>query len=733
MQVPAIEAPSVEEQPLPGRAYPRFSEEVQGGAFGESLAAGVNRVSQAATEEQTRVKTQNDQLRVIDANSQLEAARDGLLYGRDGKSGVQNLRGKDAINLPQTFLPEYDKIAQGINDTLTPDQQRMFAPHVSTTRNALELGLNRYEFQQSQVLANEIYKNSSEQAINSAALNWRDPMALGKARLDLKGVVSIKAQHEGWGSIDDPTSIAGVELQNKMAQLHAGVIDAMLSDGQADKARAYFESNKGEFSGKEQLQVEKQIHGGEIQQTAAGILSAYQQSRESGAQALTGLEHSGLNAEDQMKVTALVARGREDLADMRQQSPSIRAQIDKLNDDIAGNTAGPQSLGLVDSLWEKGALTDNQRAVKRSEVLRSQRVGSQNTEDVAYVQDAYDKGTPLDPVSDRRKVNLFLAETTMGQAPGTPAFNNAAVAVAQRVQVVPDAVFDYARTQLSGGTDADAGRAAQLLASVQRAAPRAYAEQIDAKTKALTAMIAPAIEAGADPESVVEKARKVADLSPQDRKYLADRWNDVMGKEKGRLTENVNWIRAGLADDPHYTTPGRFWGRDSGSVPQVPATMAAEFNSLSRLYFDYTGGNMEQAHALALNDLKGTWGVTEVNGKRELMKYAPERMVPGLTADAIREKIASEGYGAARLTEYPGLTASTNGRLWGLSEPDQWGSWDAVMGGDGRPYRFELPQPDPNRLSFEHELEHYEDEERLRAKQERERFAVEHPIRQPGF
>ena len=80
--VPTLEAPTVQEEPLPGRAFPRLDTNVPEAAFGSTLAAGIERASEAGVQQQAVEKRQNDQLRVIDANTQLEAAKTAIVAAR---------------------------------------------------------------------------------------------------------------------------------------------------------------------------------------------------------------------------------------------------------------------------------------------------------------------------------------------------------------------------------------------------------------------------------------------------------------------------------------------------------------------------------------------------------------------------------------------------------------------------------------------------------------------------
>lgn len=245
--VPNLEEPSVQAEPLPGRAYPRVQDTVDEAAFGSPVAQGLSALSSAETEEQTKQKNENDQLRVIDANTQLEAGRNALLYGTvDPQTGQRtggafSLHGTDAIDLPNKFLPEYQKLASQISSTLTPDQQRLFQAHVAAGQNELDLGLNRYENEEANRLAGQVYTNGANQAVESASVGWRDPLAIGKSRADIKALVAMQGSREGW-----PADEQAAQTQKLLAQMHYSVVDRMLTDGNPQAALRYFVGTKGE-------------------------------------------------------------------------------------------------------------------------------------------------------------------------------------------------------------------------------------------------------------------------------------------------------------------------------------------------------------------------------------------------------------------------------------------------------------------------------------------------------
>lgn len=268
--VPTLEAPNVQEEPLPGRPFPRMQESVEEGAFGGPIGQGLEHVSQAVVAQQAKEKQQNDQLRIIDADTQLKSYSNTLLYGTPDQNGAMqggafSLRGADAINLQNKYLPQYDQFAANLNASLTPDQQRVFSRHTAETRGEIDLHLSRYEFEQSNTLADEIYSNATKTTIQSAASGWRDPAVLARTQQDILGLTKMQGQREGW-----TPDIESAHLRDTMSQLHSEMITSMVASGATTQARNYLYQNFQGFDAKAGETAQRMIMAAEEHQDVVG-------------------------------------------------------------------------------------------------------------------------------------------------------------------------------------------------------------------------------------------------------------------------------------------------------------------------------------------------------------------------------------------------------------------------------------------------------------------------------
>lgn len=298
--VPNLETPAVQAEALPGRANPRIDTDAPAG--GTQLAQGLDAVANAGVgaemkrqseqeAESSRLKAQWDNLRVIDADTQLEAAKEAMLHGKRNADGTQtggaySFHGLDAMNMPARILPQYDQAALDISSKLSPDQQQLFYRSVANGKVELNKGLSQYEFQESNRLAGEIYKNGTLQTISSASVGWRDPDAIQKARANLAGLVTMQGDRDGWSP-----ELREQEFATALAQMHFSVVDRMIADGKPGAALQYFKKirDTSELTGEQAKSLGSQIDSAIQQHTAQNQTAVSSQLRDVSAAAMNGL------------------------------------------------------------------------------------------------------------------------------------------------------------------------------------------------------------------------------------------------------------------------------------------------------------------------------------------------------------------------------------------------------------------------------------------------------------
>lgn len=434
------------------------------------------------------------------------------------------------------------------------------------------------------------------------------------------------------------------------------------------------------------------------------------QGARAGDRALQALDNNASLAPDvrddiRGKTNGLLSQLRQDQRNQHVQ------QIAQLDETIANGQAGAPERATAWALYDANAFDPDQLVSSLTSIDRSQKKAASDAALLAYGMKNFISSTPMDPKASEDKnavnavFNAIIAKappspgTALGAAlgaavPGTPGsdgYANTAVAVTQHTGIVPPDVISWGRANLVSADPKSAAAAANLLSRLDETNPSSFGYAVDdAKTRAMISTIANAVKAGTDPAAAVALARHNASLPQPQLEALKEQWRT--SKAQGSQSSALSSI---LSSDPAFK-PGWFTG-----VPQTPPLMAGQFDQLTRSYYNETGGNLSQARQLAAQDLKRSWGVSEVNGARELMQYAPEAMFPGLSAAVVRDDVARtvQDNAAAfdnvdpskvRLTATD-RTARTGGQDWALSVPDKFGAYDVVRGQDGNPLTYRLP------------------------------------------
>jgi hypothetical protein len=346
--------------------------------------------------------------------------------------------------------------------------------------------------------------------------------------------------------------------------------------------------------------------------------------------------------------------------------------------------AGDERIAL--SLHQSGVYTAEQTASKIgkiSDLLQQQ--SDANAGGVAF-QDAFDNSRRLDPeLGTNKKVkesaDLWFkgVTSTANLQPGSQEWQNVAAEAFDRTNILPPSVTAWARTALTGDDPKEGAAAAQTLARVgDIAAQRGIPYEIDAKTKAQTALIVKAVAAGVAPEKAFNLYKDI-DEQPESVRKL----NDEQYR-KGKVQElNQQSLVVAIND--------KFGGGFGG----IPDEVVADYNTLLHDYFIQTKGDVKAATKLATDDiLQSGWGITSVNGDKQWMKWAPEAL--GHDPAAVRldlEKAVGDKApdpSSIRLVPYRD-TETTHGQKWNVQYLDKDGMQQTVLGDNGRPLPYYLP------------------------------------------
>lgn len=249
--VPTDEIPTVQQDPLPGRAIPRFSDSASPADFGAGLGAGLEQLGadygDVQKAQERKAQADADRVVLAQANTKLSNWQNQASFqGTEANKGADaafRQTGLNAVDMPGKYLPQFDAQAAQISATMTPHQQSMFAERVATERDSFGLQLNRYEFEQGNREAVETFQNAKSTAIQSAALNYRDPESAARARDDIYNAGMSLATRVGQEKAYKEEGYA-----KDLDGLHESTVGAFLADGNTAGAQKYLDKWKGDLS-----------------------------------------------------------------------------------------------------------------------------------------------------------------------------------------------------------------------------------------------------------------------------------------------------------------------------------------------------------------------------------------------------------------------------------------------------------------------------------------------------
>ncbi|MCN7277766.1 hypothetical protein MLI18_000005, partial [Escherichia coli] len=186
-----------------------------------------------------------------------------------------------------------------------------------------------------------------------------------------------------------------------------------------------------------------------------------------------------------------------------------------------------------------------------------------------------------------------------------------------------------------------------------------------------------------------DRMKQMLSTAMRDKKYVAARATAAQNNASS-LTSFGSW-------SPDITDPGK-----------SNAAYQRDYQTIYDANFVQTGGDAEQAEKMTNAMIRTTWGVSTVNGKAEVMKYAPEALygvnngagnwIQGQWEQEKRE-LKSKSFGGPRsdtdlILVSDGLTARDRSYAVMVLQPDANGAIEPrnYIGENGLPVRFKPDQ-----------------------------------------
>lgn len=212
-----------------------------------------------------------DDAAILEAENKLARVEQTLLYG---EQGALSRKGKDSFELPELVDADFEKQASEIAKTMrTPKQQAAFNRIRANRGLNISATIHRHVHGERQAWEASELKDGVLNGVNAAVANALDPRRVGE---ELTAVVARIEKHgprAGMSPEAVKAAVAGAKTD-----IHTGVIERLLANGNDRAAKVYFEETKGQIAGTAIERVEKALEvgtlRGEAQREADKILLA---------------------------------------------------------------------------------------------------------------------------------------------------------------------------------------------------------------------------------------------------------------------------------------------------------------------------------------------------------------------------------------------------------------------------------------------------------------------------
>lgn len=248
-RVPTFDTAQVQQQPT------RATELRAVAPDNSAIEAGLRSFQRGAEILVAREREKADTAMLMEADNQLTQWQQKAMYDENG--GVFTRKGKNALDVTNQTLDQFDQTQAEIAKNLTSDAQRTrYAQIVSSRRNSLSNDLNRYEYGERQNYYGEVEKGQLETSMQGAALEYQDPAKVEDYRQKIDAVLASRAERLGLSP-----EAAQAERLSTVSGMSTAVIQRMLVDS-PQKAKGYFESYKDQMTAEDQIRASSGIDQG---------------------------------------------------------------------------------------------------------------------------------------------------------------------------------------------------------------------------------------------------------------------------------------------------------------------------------------------------------------------------------------------------------------------------------------------------------------------------------------
>ncbi|WP_223513987.1 hypothetical protein [Pseudomonas sp. GL-R-26] len=506
-RVPTYDTAQVQQQPT--RAIELRGVAPDSSAITEGLQSFQRGAQILANQEREKADT----ALLMDADNRLTKWQQKTMYDENG--GVFTRKGKNALDVTNQTLEQFERAQGEIAKSLTNDQQKArYAQIVASRRNALSNDLNRYEYGERQNYYGEVEKGQLETSMQGAALDYQDPAKVDGYRQKIDAVLTSRAQRLGLSP-----EAAQAERLKTNSGMSTAVIQRMLVDS-PQKAKGYFESFKDTMTAEDQIRASSGIDQGfrrleaearQRQVEARQLQAINRMELSSRVQDASAAYSQGLDFENPPSLADFKAAYGDKANDQYESFAKVQAIAPAIREFA---TADPQERQAILEKFQPGKGGVAGEGFKEDsqlyQHLTSVGVGlikQQQTDPAAYV-------TKYSPTVQR----AFTAAQEQGTPEAYQAYANATMAEQQRLGVaqpklLPDAAANQFAAQFNQQLDGGENAATLIEQQAQLWGPSfpAVLQQVGNKLPAEAQVIATGL-----PKDIAERMASVAPLKDKE-------------------------------------------------------------------------------------------------------------------------------------------------------------------------------------------------------------------------
>lgn len=249
-QVPVLSERRITPQGIPNA---RVQEGVSPGAFGAQFGAALMESGRDLAGIAQHERDKADNAAVLEAENGLDSWESGALF--DARTGAFTKRGKDAFDLPNQVLPQFDKEAKRIEEGLGSDRAKgVYRQRAQQRRAFIEKKLNQHESGEREQYYDAQDKAGIESSRGAAANFYNAPERIAAEIGKQEAVIEAHGARKGWSA--DQT---GEAKRVARSGTHTDVIERYLARGEWRRGSTYFEAVREQIGADDATRIEANL------------------------------------------------------------------------------------------------------------------------------------------------------------------------------------------------------------------------------------------------------------------------------------------------------------------------------------------------------------------------------------------------------------------------------------------------------------------------------------------